>query len=760
MVSYAGRRTAHSELEIGGEMKKKIIITIGIITCISCIAALFLFRSSFLQEDPVYIALMAPMTGPESRDGIEMEKGVRLCLNEINESGGINGRRIELIVYDDKNDKRKGLDAAYDVGLKNLALLVIGHFYSSVSATTGNVYKKIGVPAITAYATANDVTLDNEWYFRIVPHNKIMAEFMVNYMSHILGKKSASIIYVQDSYGYSFKDTFEQRAEQEKVKIIKKWGITANIAKEGEQVRQVVEEIRALKEPGMLFFATPTRVAAEIISSIKFAGTNYSMIGPDGIVSGEYFLKKIHDHIEANEGIGIDMSDIYSAESFLMDIGGEKAFQFKKAYSKAFGEEPTSDVAACAYDALYVAVEAIKNAEIEGKGHIRSDRRKVRNALSDFHSYETGVSGVTGRIFFDRDGNVVKPPFFGMYEKNKLHPSFYQYSFSDTTATEDLLKKTLSGDLMTMDGIILNRTRVVNVGFQLNNIYNLNIKQGTYTLDFDLMFRYRGTFNDAAILFENAGELIILEKPVKEKTEDGMTTRVYHVKAPFNGNFDFHTYPFDHHDVTVRFKHATLTTDQLIYVPDAGNDREAKMIQNTGGTMIPVEGGWEIKKVSIYQNPVLRGSMFGESAFVDSEKTDAHSQFNIALQIERADHLFPLKQFIPVLTMISILYLSFFIPDGWLPIRTLIVVSLLTANLYFHFSMMSIMDLAYTSAVGIAFLTVYGLVVFAAAWGIFGYHMASRKGEKLQKLITIAAHIIYLLIVFGAAASIILPELS
>ncbi|RLC17948.1 MAG: hypothetical protein DRI57_09105, partial [Deltaproteobacteria bacterium] len=68
------------------------------------ILILLFFSISFSDKDTIHIALMGPMSGTDKISGEDGVKGILMCLDEINKEGGIRGRKIKLLTYDDKND--------------------------------------------------------------------------------------------------------------------------------------------------------------------------------------------------------------------------------------------------------------------------------------------------------------------------------------------------------------------------------------------------------------------------------------------------------------------------------------------------------------------------------------------------------------------------------------------------------------------------------------------------------------------------------
>jgi len=271
---------------------KKILLTCLAIMAIIMIIYMFRGLSSSENfendEDAVYIALIGPLNSPA---GEEMLKGAELCVDKINKKGGIEGRSVILLHYDDRNDRGAGMNAAYQVINENKVMVVIGHYYSFVSVETGKAYKKSGIPAITPYASAESVTAENEWYFSTAINNPLQAAFIINYISKILKKTSASIIFNNNEFGSSLARAFEKGALKSNIKIIEKWEYSTEAKDTESQIRRITEELRATKDPGIIFLAAQSTEAPQIVASIKYPGTNYSVIGSDALSSTFFFRR-------------------------------------------------------------------------------------------------------------------------------------------------------------------------------------------------------------------------------------------------------------------------------------------------------------------------------------------------------------------------------------------------------------------------------------------------------------------------------------
>ena len=156
------------------------------------VVVLMLSISACADDNTLQIAVIGPLSGKNRAGGQAMLDGVNLCVAEINERGGVDGRKLEVLAYDDQNDKDIAREKARKVAQDSNALVVIGHYYSSISLEAGKIYNQYGIPAVTASATAPEVTEGNEWYFRVVPDTNFQGRFSAIYTHRILKQDTAT----------------------------------------------------------------------------------------------------------------------------------------------------------------------------------------------------------------------------------------------------------------------------------------------------------------------------------------------------------------------------------------------------------------------------------------------------------------------------------------------------------------------------------------------------------------------------------------
>ncbi len=803
--------------------KKHILIIVGTLSVV--IAVSFVLRTFFWNNDVIYIAAVRP---GQDTAGEAMLQGIRLYLDSINIQGGIVGKKIKLLALDDHNDIRMALSVASDIILEDKALLVLGHGYSTPSIAAGDVYGKSGIPAITASATAVDVTSENEWYFSVIPDSRVQAEFIAHYMKYVLKQNSVSMIVDTDSYGSSLAEHFVKAAAKLDLAVngwkfdtenaicfkltessfqgleedgmpeivlddLKKnllrrifctedtfWeAVQAKIGEEetaryqerilehvenanlDETLDTIVSELRSIPDPGAILFATYQAEAVKIITSLKFPGTNYTIIGSDSF-STNSFIEEFRKYPQEHAQPGYYSDGIYAISPFMLAIADEKAYAFREEFIRKYGQEP-SWVAAGYYDAAHVAVEAIKRAGIQGAGHIRDDRRKIKEALTRFNSDVTAVGGVTGSIYFNSSGSVERPLAMGQYERHKFLPSFSQYQLISSDARGPKAEggrwkaeggrgkaeggrqkrggRTPDGEIIHIAGKSMARTNIVYTGIDINEISNLDFRNSRYTVDFFLWFRFQRDFDDDRISFVNAVDPVTLDPPIAVRKTEQSTTHTYRVIADFSNEFAFQAYPFDQQTIRVTYHHANLSTNTLMYAPDLLRMPLSEMGTHAGKTLFNEMSGWSIDTI------LCRQDIFNTHADISQDVLN-FSQFHAEVKIMRKGLRDIVRVFFPMIIMIMVLYFIYFMPTTRTGTHSLIYLSILFSNTLYYRQLISRLPRGeHILTIEYVFFTIYVLTAIAAYISMKMYRLHKRKATQKIPFFVRTGRIIHPLIV-------------
>lgn len=617
-------------------MKKK---TTFLLICIISGAAVYFFPQSQYRLEPVYIAVVGPM-GQAS--GKAMRQGVELYRDRINQQGGIDGRKLEIYFRDDQNKPEWAEHIAQKLAEENRVHLVLGHYNSSTSLSAGTIYKKNGIPAITGSASAESVTRDNEWYFRTVPGNILEAKFVASYMYDILSRDRniplseivketipASIIFSKDEYGLSLLESFEQTAKQFDIKIKGKWAWDDEKSST-EQVESITKKLTEIDDPGVIYFATHAAEGVKIITALKDAdaGKTYPMIASAALARS--FFDKLKPHAKEWEIPGYYSDGIYFVTPFMLPLSGVKGFDFDLRFSRRYNEEP-GVVAACYYDAVHVAVQAMKKSGLHGKKYIREDRRNIRTALSEFYNEEKAVKGVTGLLWFDETGGVKQEYVVGRWMKQKALPSFVQYD-QNIGNVDDVLQGYLDGNADIIDDLTVSSTQVVYVNIDNLKVLEINKKKSEFSAEFRLRFHYPARFDDSSegavaspLEFSSVLHPIVLGDPIqKENGNEVTTTKVFQVQGSFKADFnsDRSSLLSRGRKLFIHFRHVSQTYDNLIYVPGIVDKQSVQL-----------PDGWSVVEFRCYSNVLSKKTTLGNPKNFYSDHSLDYSRFNVELTV-------------------------------------------------------------------------------------------------------------------------------
>ena len=330
-------------------------------------------------EDTIKIGFHAPLTGFAASDGQSAKIGAELAVEQINAEGGVLGKKLELVVYDDQAAPPQAIPIANKLIGQDKVIVGISGSYSGATRSAAGIFQEAGIPYISAYAIHPDITRAGDFVFRTSFLGEIQGHAGAKLIGDILGKKKVVLITIQNDFGKSLADGFKEKAADYGISIINEYEYSIKDRQFGALVAKVkADNPEAIYASGYFFTAGP------MISQLKAAGIDVPIIGQEGYDSEKF----IEIAGPASEGVIITTSldrdsDSPATKSFI------EAFE-KKAGFKA------DMVAASAHTAVKVAAEGLKNAGT-------TDPVKVKDAIQ-----KARVEASTGVIAFNDLGEVMK----------------------------------------------------------------------------------------------------------------------------------------------------------------------------------------------------------------------------------------------------------------------------------------------------------------------------------------------------------------
>lgn len=340
----------------------------------------------------IKVGFLGPLTGEAAQYGIAVQHGAQLYIDKVNDAGGINGKKIEVIAYDDKADATESVNAFTRL-VDNGITALIGPVTSKATIAVVGEALPLSMPMITASATAADVTVNpttkavNTNVFRTCFIDPFQGQKMADYASQILKAKTAAIIYrTGDDYSTGLKDAFKAECAKVGITITNEEGYS----KGDKDFKSQLTNMSA-KNPDVIFSPNYYEDDGMIVTQARQVGLKSTFMGGDGWGG------------VAKYASAADLQNsVYSSGYASGSTDEIKAFE--KAFTAKYAKETPDMFSAQGYDAAIVMLDALKTAEGKGLKAGSDDYKKAVIAAMK----STSSVGLGGAYKFDEFNNPVK----------------------------------------------------------------------------------------------------------------------------------------------------------------------------------------------------------------------------------------------------------------------------------------------------------------------------------------------------------------
>lgn len=370
--------------------QNNILATVIFLTIIAAIIASHYFKrseqdlsdtTSELSGDLI-IGLVDSLTGPEATFGIETLNGLKLVFDDINDQGGIKGRKIRLIALDDQGKPEEAANAARRLVNSDQALAIFGTSSSQRTLVVAPITQSSGTPLIVPGATHPAITKVGDHVFRVCFTDDFQGEFMAKFaVTNLKAKRIATMTDMKSDYSVGLTDWFIKSATSLGATIVARQSYTAGDLEYHSQLTS----LRAHKADTIYVPGYYTDVGL-IIRQARELHMKASIIGGDGWDSPRL--------IEI-AGKGIE-NTMFSNHFVVAGNTSPVVAKFSKDYQKRFGRAPGS-AAALAFDSALVFRDALIHAKSLSRENINESLKSVKD-----------ITGVTGMITMGPDRNAVK----------------------------------------------------------------------------------------------------------------------------------------------------------------------------------------------------------------------------------------------------------------------------------------------------------------------------------------------------------------
>lgn len=154
-----------------------VAIIVAVVVVIAAIGIVFILHPG--KEEPIKIGAVLSLSGPGQYSGVEVRDGMLLAVDEVNSRGGINGKKIALVIEDHKTNPEEGKEAFDKIERTHHPVLYLST-QSSVAMALVPLAEKHQVVLVCLLATAPKITEHKEWVFRYWPTAEAVLEELKN----------------------------------------------------------------------------------------------------------------------------------------------------------------------------------------------------------------------------------------------------------------------------------------------------------------------------------------------------------------------------------------------------------------------------------------------------------------------------------------------------------------------------------------------------------------------------------------------------
>ena len=389
-------------------------------------SAVLSFAGMASAADPIKIGVSGPFTGGSSSMGVSMRDGVRLAVDEINKSGGVMGRQLQVVERDDEAKNERGVQIAQELINKEKVSATVGYINTGVALASQRFFQEAKIPVMNNVATGSLITQQfkdqpENYIFRNAAHDSIQAPMIVEEAITRLGFKKVAILADSTNYGQLGRADLETAL---KAKGITPVAIEKFNIKDVDMTAQLLKAKEAGAEVILTYGIGPE--LAQIANGMTKLGWKVPMVGSWTLSMANYI---------DNAGPGGEGARM--PQTFIQEPTTPKRQAFIINYLKTFTpknqriDSPVS--AAQGYDSIYLLAAAIKQAN-------STDGPKIKAALEDLKTPVEGVITTYNKPFTAKDHEAITAniPVFGEVKGQRV---VYAYSDDQKKASEVRIKK-------------------------------------------------------------------------------------------------------------------------------------------------------------------------------------------------------------------------------------------------------------------------------------------------------------------------------
>lgn len=360
------------------------------IVAILLVLALVLIVVLYIPSTPIKVGFIADLSSRKSNLGDSVRNGVIMAIQELNKEGGINGRKVELLVRDGKSDKKVTQHQTTSL-IENGVNLIIGPVHSAMADTVIRATEAKDILVISPTVSTDELSGIDDNFIRTFTNSSVQGGYLAKVVKY---RGDKQVLLVKDLDNRAYTESVAQGFRDKSVELdIDVLGEIAFV--EDTKVKELVEQMQQYKADAIVFI-TNGKDAAKIIQL-------YSKTGELPNLYGDIWAKWTN----IKEFGGKTVNGMILVDAIASDKKSEKELQFSSSYKELFSSDYTIPTV-YAYEAVKLYAQAVEN----GSSFENED---VKRELLNIDPIE----GVADNYRLDKYGDVIRKLSYFMIKDNK-----------------------------------------------------------------------------------------------------------------------------------------------------------------------------------------------------------------------------------------------------------------------------------------------------------------------------------------------------
>ncbi len=344
---------------------------------VAVLASVWSTRAAAEEKKPLPIGLLLSLTGPAAAFGIPERDAAEILTKHINDSGGVNGRKIELHTYDDATSPTEAARGATQLIQQDKVIAIIGSTTGSGTLAAAPVAMRYEVPMLAPNGTVSVTSKENrfyKWVFRTTASDTTNAAMMFDHAVKA-GAKRIALFHQEDAYGKNALDYIQEAAKKRGVQLVE----VATAPLKALDLTAQATKIRNANPEVVLIQVSSPALGGAFVRAARQGDLKAPIWGPIGL-GQKAFLEASGD---AANGVKLVVVANW-------DDPVESNIELGKMLEAA-GKPPRGFGEILSTNGLLAIVAAVKKIDAEGKGEITG--KALQQALEHvcgLHTYSTG----------------------------------------------------------------------------------------------------------------------------------------------------------------------------------------------------------------------------------------------------------------------------------------------------------------------------------------------------------------------------------